>query len=267
MLSIEWIILYGLLGSFVGFMAGLLGVGGGGILVPLLAMMFRYQGMEADQVIHYALGTAFGCMIFSSIASIRAHAAHENVVWKLFYGMAAGIMLGMFLTTSIASHIHSTYIAIFFAGFMVLTATQMFLNWKPKPSSHPAEFRGLLLAGTIIGSVSALAAVGGGFLTVTYLSYKNTSMKKAIGTSAAIGLPISIAGTFGYLLNGWSETVNNPYMLGFIYLPAFLVISITSTMMAPQGARFAQRLPDAYLKKIFAVVCVALSIKMLLSVL
>lgn len=267
MLSMEWIMFYGLLGSFVGFMSGLLGVGGGGILVPLLAMMFRYQGMEATQVVHYALGTAFGCMIFSSAASIRAHAARGNVVWKLFYGMSAGILLGTFLTVNVAAHIHSTYIAVFFACFMILTATQMFMNWKPKPSNHPAKLSGLLLAGTIIGSISALAAVGGGVLTVTYLNYKNISIKKAIGTSAAIGFPISIAGTLGYFLTGLSETSNTPYMIGFIYVPAFVIISITSVIMAPQGARYAQKLPDAYLKKIFAVVCVALSIKMIFSVL
>jgi uncharacterized membrane protein YfcA len=267
MLSIEWILLYGLLGVFVGFMAGLLGVGGGGILVPLLAMIFRYQGMEVNHVVHYALGTAFACMIFSSLASIRAHAASGNVVWKMFYGMAAGIMAGMLLTTRVAAHIHSSYIAVFFSAFMVLIAAQMFLNWKPKPKAEPAKFKTLLLVGAGIGSVSALAAVGGGFLTITYLNYKNIPMKKAIGTSAAIGLPIAVAGTVGYLLSGWFETAGKPYMLGFIYIPAFMVVSVTSIIAASYGARFAQKLPDAYLKKIFALLCVALSVKMLLSVL
>lgn len=266
MLSIEWMALYILLGSFVGFMAGLLGVGGGGILVPLLASIFIYQGIAVDNVVHLALGTSLACMIISSTASIRAHASRGNVVRNVFYGMAPGIMLGAFVTTRIAAHINSTYIALFFALFMALIAGMMFLNWQPKVSAAPTKFRDLFLVGTGIGSVSALAAVGGGFMAVTYLSYKNTPMKKAIGTSAAIGFPIAIAGTIGYALSGWSKTLGDPYTLGFIYVPAFLAISITSSIAAPYGARYAHSLPDAHLKKIFAVISLALSIKMFLSV-
>lgn len=264
--NIEWIALYILLGTFVGFMAGLLGVGGGGILVPLLASIFIYQGMAVDNVVHLALGTALACMILSSTASIRAHASRGNVVWKVFYGMAPGIMLGAFFTTRIAAYVNSVYIALFFAIFMAFIAAMMFLNWQPKASTTPTRLRDLFLVGTGIGSISALAAVGGGFLTVTYLSYKNVPMKKAIGTSAAIGFPIAIAGTIGYTLSGWSITLGDPYTFGFIYVPAFLAISITSFIAAPYGARCAHSLPDAHLKKIFAVISLALSIKMLFSV-
>jgi uncharacterized membrane protein YfcA len=262
MISIEWMMLYGLTGAFVGFMAGLLGVGGGGIMVPLLVMIFRAQGMNSEHVMHYALGTTFACMILSSIASTRKHASNGNVVWKAFYGMAGGIIFGTFLTTCVASHLHSTYIALFFACFMGLVAIQMFFNWRPKASDHPANLLHLSIAGTGIGSVSALAAVGGGFLAVTYLHYKNIPMKKAIGTSAAIGFPIALAGTLGYWFNGSSETIGQPHTLGFIYLPAFIIMSLTSIIMASVGAGFSQKLSDARLKKIFALVCLALSIKM-----
>ncbi len=267
MLNVEWIALYALLGGFVGFMAGLLGVGGGGVLVPLLASIFIYQGMAVDNVVHLALGTALACMIISSTSSIRAHAAKGNVVWKVFYAMTPGIMLGAFITTRLASHANSAYIALFFAFFMAFIAGTMFLNWQPKISTTPTRLHNLFLVGTGIGSVSALAAVGGGFLSVTYLNYKNILMKKAIGTSAAIGFPIAIAGTVGYSLSGWSKTQDDPYTFGFIYVPAFLAISITSFIAAPYGARCAHNLPDARLKKIFAVISVALSIKMLFSVL
>ena len=222
MLSIEWVLLYLMLGTFVGFMAGLLGVGGGGILVPLLVTIFSYQSIGQENVVHLALGTSLACMIISSTASIYAHATRGNVVWKVLCGMTPGIILGAFLVTHIAANINSTYIAIFFAMFMALVAVQMFLNWKPKPSLKPIKYRSLFMAGSGIGSVSALAAVGGGFLAVTYLSYKNIEMKKAIGTSAAIGFPIAIAGTIGYMISGWYKTLNDPYTFGFIYLPAFL---------------------------------------------
>lgn len=247
-------------------MAGLLGFGGGGILVPLLVPVFSSQGVGADNVVHLALGTTLACMLISSIASIRAHAAQGTVLWKVFYAMVPGIMVGILLITRIAAKVNSVYIALFFALFMALVAGQMFLNWQPKASRKPAKFRGLLLAGTGIGSVSALAAVGGGFLAVTYLSYQNVEMKKAIGTSSAIGFPIAIAGTVGYMMSGWSQTMSVPYTLGLIYVPAFLVIAITSSIAAPCGARCSHRLPEPHLKKIFAVLSLVLSIKMFFSV-
>lgn len=265
MIGLEWIALYIALGGFVGFMGGLLGVGGGGILVPLLASIFVYQGIGGDDVVHLSLGTSLMCMIISSTASVRAHAARDAVVWKVVVGMAPGIILGALLSSQIAANLNSAYIALFFALFMALVAVQMFVNWKPKPSLKPVTVGGLLAIGTAIGSISALAAVGGGFLTVTYLNYKNIGMKRAVGTSAAIGFPIAIAGTIGYMISGWSKTLNDPYTIGFIYLPAFFAIAIASSIAAPYGARWSHRLPEAYLKKIFAVISLILSLKMLLS--
>jgi uncharacterized membrane protein YfcA len=263
--SIEWILLYLMLGVFVGFMAGLLGVGGSGILVPLLVSIFTYQGLNADNVVHLALGTSLTCMIISSAASIRAHTSRNAVVWQLVRGMAPGIILGAFLATQLAANINSAYIAVFFTLFMILVAGQMFLNWQPKSSQKPTTLRGLMVAGVGIGSVSALAAVGGGFLTVAYLGYKNVDIKRAIGTSTAIGFPIAITGTVGYLISGWSETLSNPYTFGYIDVPAFLAISIASFITAPYGASCSHSLPEVYLKKIFAVISLVLSIKMLVS--
>lgn len=262
--DIEWILLYLLLGSFVGFMAGLLGVGGGGILVPLLVSIFNYQGIGNDKILVMALATSLACMITSAISSTRAHAARGVVVWSIVRGMAPGIVLGAALIATMAPKINSTYVALFFVLFMALVSVQMFINWKPKPSSRPTDFAGLLFAGTGIGAVSALAAVGGGFLSVAYMTYKNIEIKKAIGTSAAIGLSIAIAGTLGYAFSGWSTTLGVPYSFGFIYLPAFLLISISSMAMAPFGARWAHSLSESRLRKIFALVSMALSIKMLL---
>jgi uncharacterized membrane protein YfcA len=264
--GIDWIVLYIALGAFVGFMAGLLGVGGGGILVPLLTFIFSYQGMSAENVVHLALGTSLTCMIISSTASIRAHASRGAVVWRIVGGMAPGIMLGAFLVTQVAANVNSVYVAIFFALFMALVAGQMFLNWQPRPSQKPTTAHGLMAVGAGIGSVSALAAVGGGFLTVAYLGYKNVEMKSAVGTSAAIGFPIAIAGTVGYLISGWSKTAGNPYTLGFIYVPAFLAIAIASFITAPYGARYAHSLPEVHLKRIFAVISLILSITMLVSI-
>jgi uncharacterized protein len=269
--SIEWILLYMLLGSFVGFMAGLLGLGGGGILVPILTSFFIYQGMDKNNVIHLALGTAMTCMIISSLSSIRAHALRGAVEWRAVKAMAPGVIVGSFLTTRLATELSSVYIAIFFSLFMAVVALQMFLGWSPKPrqntpSQNNTNFKKSFWVGAGIGSVSALAAVGGGFLTVAFLTFRNMEIKKAIGTSAAIGLFIAIAGTLGYMINGWSKTSGESYTLGFIYIPAFFVISITSVLMAPYGVRWSHRLPAPVLKKILAVIALMLSVKMLLGV-
>jgi uncharacterized membrane protein YfcA len=261
--GIEWILLYILLGILVGFMAGLLGLGGGGILVPVLTSIFTYQGISVDNAVHLALGTSLAGMIISSAASIRAHASRGAVAWQMAGGMAPGIILGVFLSTQIAANVNPAYIAIFFALLMAVVAGQVFLNWQPEPDSKPATFGGLIAAGTGIGSVSALAAVGGGFLAVAYLGYKNLSMKRAIGTSAAIGFFIAITGTVGYIISGWSITAGNPYTVGFIDVPAFLAIAIVSSIAASYGARCSHCLPYAFLKKAFAIISLILSIKML----
>jgi uncharacterized protein len=264
--GIEWIALYIALGSFVGFMAGLLGIGGGGIMVPLLTFMFSYQGMDTENVVHLALGTSLACMIISSAASIRAHASRGAVMWRIVGAMAPGVILGAFLVTQVAANVNSVYVAFFFALIMALVAGLMFLNWQPRPSQKPTTVRGLMAVGAGIGAVSALVAIGGGFFTVAYLGYKNVEMKGAVGTSSAIGFPIAIAGTAGYLISGWSKTAGNPNTLGFIYLPAFLAIAVASVITAPYGARYAHSLPEEKLKKVFALIALILSIAMLVSI-
>lgn len=230
----------------------------------VLTSIFTYQGISVDNAIHLALGTSLACMIISSTASIYAHASRSAVVWQMAGGMAPGIILGAFVSTQIAANVNSAYIAIFFTLFMAFVAGQMFSNWQPKPSSKPATLGGLIAAGTGIGSVSVLAAVGGGFLAVAYLGYKNVNIKSAIGTSAAIGLFIAIAGTVGYMISGFPVTSSNPYTIGFIDVPAFLIIAITSTIAASYGARCAHGLPITCLRKIFAVIALILSIRMLI---
>ena len=261
--TIDVISLYLVLGAFVGFMSGLLGVGGGGILVPLLASLFTWQGMGKDHALPMALGTAMTCMILSSAASIRAHAARGAIAWRVAFGMTPGIMAGAFAITHLAVNLNPIYIAIFFALFMAIVAMQMFLNWKPAASKTPARLHGLLITGACIGSISALAAVGGGFLSVVYMGYKNMDLKKAIGTSSAIGFPIAITGAAGYMINGWSKTASLPFTFGYVYLPAFIAIAVSSVIAAPYGVRLSHGLPEVKLKKIFAVVSLMLSIKMM----
>ena len=266
MITIELGLIYLSLGAFVGFMAGLLGIGGGGIMVPVLTTLFLYQGIALERVVHLALGTSMASIIFTSLSSMRAHNARGGVDWLVVKPMAIGVIVGVFSATYIATLAKASYLAIFFSMFMAYSATQMFLDKKPKPSSNITGSPEKIIAGAGIGLISALVSIGGGTLTVPYLLWRNFDLKKAIGTSAALGFPLSVGGTVGYIVNGWSHTSSEAGTLGLVYLPAVIFISMSSFFFAPLGARYAHRLPVPTLKKVFAVMMIALSIKMLSSV-
>ncbi|MFV1922906.1 MAG: sulfite exporter TauE/SafE family protein [Methylotenera sp.] len=267
LLDTQWILSFLLLGSFVGFMAGLFGIGGGGIMVPVLTTLFIYQGVPVEKVVHLALGTSMASIIVTSLSSMRAHYAKDAILWPIVKVMALGIILGTFITTFIVVNIPSIYLALFFSLFMAYVSMQMFLDKKPKPSRMLAGNGGLLLAGSGIGAISALVSIGGGSLTVPYLLWQNVDIKNAIGTSAALGFPISVVGTIGYMVNGWAATTVEAYTFGFVYIPAVLLISATSVITAPYGAQHAHNLPVKTLKKLFALLLIALSLKMLFSIL
>ncbi|MCF6283326.1 MAG: sulfite exporter TauE/SafE family protein [Candidatus Polarisedimenticolaceae bacterium] len=266
MLEVEWVLSFLVLGAVVGFVAGLLGIGGGGIMVPVLTSIFLSRGVAVDNVVHLALGTSMASMVVTSFSSFRAHYSKGGVITGVVKGMLLGIVLGTFSATFLASILSSVYLATFFAIFMVFVSIQMFLNRKPSPTRGLAGNRGLFLAGSGIGAISALVSIGGGSLTVPYLTWQNIEIKKAIGTSAAIGFPISIVGTIGYLINGWSDVQSDMTVFGYIYLPAVVLISATSFFTAPYGVKLAHQLPVPILKKVFAILLILLGGKMLLSV-
>ena len=266
MLSVEWILIFLLLGAFVGFVAGLLGVGGGGVMVPVLTSIFLAQGVSADKVMHLALGTSMASIVVTSYASLRAHNANKAIIWKIVRGMSIGIILGTFCATFVASNMNSLYLALLFSIFMAYVSINMLFNRKSMSKKSSLAQKNLLAAGTGIGAVSALVSIGGGSLTVPYLTWKSIDVKKAIGTSAAIGLPISMAGTVGYLVNGWNTASDMSHSYGFIYLPAVVLISLASFFTAKFGANMANHLPTATLKKAFALLLILLSVKMLMTI-
>jgi len=261
-----WWLAYPVLGAAVGFFAGLLGVGGGGIMVPMLTTFFLAQGFPQSQVVHMALGTSMAAIVLTSVSSLRAHHARGAVRWDVVRAITPGILVGTFAATFVASRVSTVPLAIFFAVFMAYVSIQMLLNIKPKPSRALPGPVGMSGVGLGIGGISALVAIGGGSLSVPFMTWCNVKMQNAIGTSAAIGLPIALAGTAGYVVNGWGAEGTPAYTAGFIYLPALVLITAVSMFTAPVGARLAHRLPVAMLKKIFAGVLIVLSLKMLHSV-
>ena len=267
LLEPNWILIYLGLGAVVGFFAGLLGIGGGGIMVPILTSLFAMQGFPHEHLVHMALATSMAAIIVTSVASLRAHHKHRAVIWPVVVSVAPGIIAGTFAGAVVAAMIPTVPLAIFFVVFMSYVALQMMLNVKPKPSRELPGKLGLSAVGMIIGVVSALVAIGGGSLSVPFMTWCNVKLQNAIGTSAAIGLPIALSGSLGYWLSGWHAEALPALSFGYIYLPAVLSMTILSVMTAPVGAALAHRLPVAILKKLFAVMLIALSGKMLHTVL
>jgi uncharacterized membrane protein YfcA len=255
-----------ILGACTGLFAGLFGIGGGGIMVPILTLLFVQQQFPAEHILHMALATSMAAIVPTAIASLRAHHKHNAVLWPVVIKITPGILLGAFAGTFLASYLSAKPLAIFFSCFMAGVALQMVIGRKPKPSQQLPGGLATATAGSVIGAVSALVAIGGGTLTVPFLVWCNVALPVAIGTSAAVGLPIALAGAAGYVINGWNINDLPDYTLGYVFWPAVLIMAAMSFITAPLGARLAHKLPIALLKKLFALLLLGLSIQMLITV-
>lgn len=260
-----WWLSYPLLGIFGGFVAGLFGVGGGMTLVPFMYMIFLAQGMPAEHVIHLSLGTSMATILLTSISSMRAHHAHGAVNWTIVRAMAPALVIGTFGGSQLAGQVPTRPLTLVFVVIVFYAAAQMILDARPKPHRGLPETTGLLAAGGLIGIVSSLVAAGGGFLSVPFMLFCNVPLHTAVGTSAALGFPIALAGTIGYVVAGGQDPTLPAFTLGYIYLPAFAGIVALSTLMAPVGARLAHRLPLKKLKRAFGAFLALLATKMLLN--
>jgi uncharacterized membrane protein YfcA len=261
----EWWTVYLLMGLFVGFFAGLLGIGGGLILVTLMAYLFTLQGFPADRLLHLALGTSIASIIFTSLSSLRAHHKHGAVRWDILRMAVPGLVVGTLLGTVVADLLQSKYLAIFFVIFVYYSAAQMFANVKPKPTRQLPGTAGMIAVSLVIGVVSSLVGVGGGVMTIPLMNLCNVPMRQAIGTSAALGLPIAVAGTAGFIATGWGKDHLPALSVGYVYLPALVGIVIGTFITVPWGARMAHSMPVTRLTKIFAVILFILATKMLWS--
>ncbi|MDP3672535.1 MAG: sulfite exporter TauE/SafE family protein [Telluria sp.] len=242
-----------------GFVAGLLGIGGGMVLVPFITMVFTARNIAPELVVHMAIATSLSIILFTSMSSVRAHHRHGAVLWPVVAQLAPGILLGSWIGPWIAKQINSSALALLFAGFVAFSATQMLLNKKPGGGRELPGAPGMFAAGGVVGVVSGLLGAGGGFISIPFMSWCNIKIHNAVATSAALGFPIALAGTLSNIYFGWGEPGLPPYSLGFIYLPALLVIAAASVTMAPLGARVAHRMPVRKLQRIFAFILYALA--------
>jgi uncharacterized membrane protein YfcA len=254
---------YTALGGVAGVLAGLLGVGGGVVIVPILTFLFTAQEVPAPVVLPLALGTSLASIAFTSIASLRAHHREGAVDWQVFRSVTPGILLGTLAGSSLAAQLSSRSLKGFFVAFLFAVALQMLLGARPRPTRQLPGAGGLFGVGSAIGGVSSLVGIGGGSMSVPFLVWCNVSVHRAIGTSAAIGFPIAVAGAVGYAANGLAASGLPPHSLGFVHLPALAGIAAVSLLTAPLGARLAHALPVTPLRRLFALLLLAIGTKML----
>lgn len=252
------------LGLLTGFLAGLLGIGGGMVMVPFLTLMLGDQGVSPDLAVKMAIATSMATIIFTSVSSVRAHHKKGAVRWELVKGLAPGIVMGSFLASMGAfAALKGSYLALFFALFVGFSATQMFLDKKPAPNRQVPGTPGLLGAGGVIGFLSGMVGAGGGFVSVPFMTWCNVAIHNAVATSAALGFPIALANVIGYVVAGQGIPNLPEHSIGYLWLPGLVVIASCSVFMAPVGASAAHKLPVKQLKRAFASVLYLLAAYML----
>ncbi len=258
-------LLYPLLGIFAGLSAGLLGVGGGIIVVPVLIYSFNTLGFSQDVLTHMAVGTSLATIIVTSTGSIYQHHRKGAVQWPVLAWFSVGLVAGALAGAHLAEVLRGRVLQVLFGAFALLIAWQMLMGFKPKATRNLPGPTGLGLAGVLIGAVSAIFGIGGGSLSVPFFTWCNMKMQDAVGTSSAGGMPIAVAGALGFIWTGWHNPQLPDLSLGYVYLPAVLGIALTSVIFAQWGARLAHRLPAITLKKIFALLLMVVGAKLLIG--
>jgi uncharacterized protein len=253
-----------LMGACAGFLAGLIGIGGGMIMVPFLSFVLTTKGFPAEYILKMGVATSLATICFTSLSSVRAHHQRGAVLWPVVKLFAPGILLGSLIGAQIAVALPTQALSILFAIFVIFSATQMFLDRKPKPTRVLPSGLGMFGMGNVVGLLSSLVGAGGAFVSVPFMTWCNVKIHQAVGTSSALGFPIAFAGTLGYIWAGQNMPDMPPGAFGYLYVPGLVVISLASICTAPLGARTAHRMDIRPLKKAFAVVLYILAAYFLL---
>mgnify|MGYP003152247717 CR=1 FL=1 len=260
-----------LIGVFAGLLGGALGLGGGVVIVPPLIYLFQALGFDDAVVAQMAVGTSLATIIVTAGSSVRAHHRAGYVRWPLAWRLAVGIVVGALIGAVIADRLSGEMLTRLFGIFAILIAAQMLFSRRRAvhtgggvPERLPGGF-GLAGVGTVIGGISSLFGIGGGSLTVPFLSWCRLPMQNAVAVSAACGLPIALAGSAGFVATGWGRPELPAWSFGYVYLPAALAIVVTSFPMARVGARLSHRLPSDTLGRVFAGVLIVIGVELILN--
>jgi len=262
---IDWSLLpvYTTLGAVVGFLAGLLGIGGGFTIVPVLMEAFSYEGFATTHVLPLAIGTSSATIVFTALSSARAHHLRGAIDWPIVRALAPGLVLGSLIGPQIASVLPMRVLA-FLVGAVIWTAGfRMYLNRPPLATGALPGKWGLFAVGTAIGLVAGMAGTAGAFLAVPFMVRSNVKVHTAVATSAAIGWPVAVAATISYVIAGLRHADLPPYSLGYVYLPALAGIAVASVLLAPLGAKVAHAWPVARLRRAFSLLLFVLGAYML----
>ena len=257
--------IYLVAGAFAGLLAGLFGVGGGAIIVPILLVLFSFQSIDASVLVHLALGTSLATIVVTSVSSVIAHHRLGNVVWAIVKTMTPGLIVGVMMGALVAARVSGDVLQIIIGLFLCAVAAQIFFSIKPKQSFRLPGRAGQLTAGATIGAASAFFGIGGGSLTVPFLSACRLPMKQAVAVSAACGFPIALFGALAYLLSGIEQTQLPAAATGYVYWPAFLGIIMGSVPCSRIGAAFANRWPESLMKQLFSLLLLLVGLRLLVS--
>ena len=260
----DWWWAYLAVGVFVGFFSGLLGIGGGAAMVPLLAFIFSAKGFAAEYVVHLALGTCVAAIMFTAVSSARSHHRHKAVNWDILRRLFPGVVVGALAGAALARFLNARLLAIMFTALVYYAATLMLIERKAEPKRERVGSAMMWGMGSIVGLFSTLTATGGAAMVVAYLVRRNISVHEAIGTASAASLCLAFAGTIGYVVSGSTVPGRPEWSVGFVYLPALALIVLMSTLFAPVGAAVAHRTPGRTLRRVFALILFALATSMLL---
>ncbi|MEI6182503.1 MAG: sulfite exporter TauE/SafE family protein [Polynucleobacter sp.] len=243
-----------LCGGISGFLAGLLGIGGGMILVPFMILVFNNLGLSQEVIVHMAIATGMATILFTSTSAIWAHHKHGSIDWKLVVSLSPGMIFGGLIGGSeLFEALNTSWLSLFFAIFIVYSSIQMLINKKPKAGRElPAPF-GLFGFGTFAGALSSLLGAGGAFITVPFMLWCNVKPHVAMASSSGLGFPIAAAATIGYMYGSWGHPNLPSGSLGFVYVPAVAYIVAVSIFTAPLGAKMARKLNVAQLKRVFGI--------------
>ncbi|WP_150047348.1 MULTISPECIES: sulfite exporter TauE/SafE family protein [Methylomonas] len=252
-----------LLGVLAGVTAGLFGLGGGVVIVPLLNWLLIAQGFAVEHTLLISVATSLASATLTSLSSVATHHKLGNILQPRVAALAPALFVGASLGALIAHYLSATLLRWLFVCYLIVTGKRLLS--APPANTQPIRTTRLLdiLAGTSIGAVSALLGIGGGTMTVPYLAACGTTMKQAVGTSSACTLPIAYSAAFSYVLLGWgNENAANGRFWGYVYIPALFGIASTSIFSAPVGAKWAHRLPADTLKRYFGVTLLLIAVKM-----
>lgn len=261
-------ILYVLIGSVAGFTAGLLGIGGGLIAVPGILLVFHLLDVPIEHSMQIAVGTSLAAMVFTSASSAYAHYRLKGIYWSVFFTLIPGVVLGAILGAIIADYLPSKQLAMIF-GMLACVIGIYFLFPTAEEAIENVQYDSnvflLSLIGFFIGIVSSIMGIGGGIVTVPILLGRGVPLRNAISTSAAVGFAIAVAGAASFLLLGLKQQTLND-TLGYIYVPASIMIGVTAVLAAPFGAKMAYKLPTEILRRVFGIYLLLVGIAMFFKV-